>query len=834
MESTRVREHETLSFGELLREYRLAAGLSQQSLAELACMSTIGVGALERGDRRAPYRKTVQLLAAALNLSVERAQRLEAAALRAARRPRRLRHSAAEHQSRLPVNLNSFIGRETEVCEVAGLVRQSRLVTLTGTGGVGKTRTAAEVGSRLRDTDAGTVWFVDLSPLRDPSSVATAIATVLGLKESPNRSVEDALLEVLKKNTTVLILDNCEHLVRDAALLVNALLRGCVNLRILATSREPLRVDGERTYRLPSLAVPAYATTHDLSANQAVSYSAIALFVDRARASDNRFAITDENAPAIAEICSRLDGIPLAIELAAARVRIISIATLLAKLGKHFDVLTGGNRTAITRHQTMRALIDWSYDLLSHDETALLRYLSLFAGGFTLELAQAVCPAKTTEEGALELLTSLIDKSFVHVDFQREVVRYRLLESTRQYAFAKLVECNEEPVARSFHASAMLDLAEQLDADWICMPDELWTARVEAEVQNWRAVLTWAFENGNDPYVGARIACALRLPWWYLAAWEGTRWIEIALKNVDARAFPAIAARLELAAAYLCNRFGRFVAAVTASRRALTLFEECDDAFGIADAERCLGRGLLLMERVDEGQPYAERALVAFRSLGLDKMAGLALEDLGNARSLRNDVSGARACFEEAIALFDASGAERLASRVGLPLAEAEFREGNYEAAILAANRALATQRRLNDARFVEVALSNIAGYLIAIDRWNDARTHAREALSLACEHPGGYNALWALQHLAAVAALRDSASKPAARNDICKAAMLLGFIEARLPRLDAFREFSEQREFERIRARLLDEVGVAELERLLTAGGAMTDELAIASAFEL
>ena len=334
-------------FGNLLRRYRLAAGLSQQALAERARMSSDGISALERGHRRTPQRETVALLASALALRAEQRLEFEAAAARAPL-PRRgvltVGPWVDDGSATLPFALTSFVGRETELKEIAALLCDHRLVTITGAGGVGKTQTALHVASALGDDAQGSVAFVGLAPLTDSSQVLPTIASSLRLQEVPHRRLSETLVAYLKNKSLLLLLDNCEHVIAEAANTATTLLLGCPNVRILATSREPLRAAGESAYRLASLTEP----------------SAVKLFLDRASAADHRFSHSTQNEAAVAKICRLLEGIPLAIELAAARVNVLPVESLAAKLDDRFSVLTGGVRTALPRQQTMRATIKWS------------------------------------------------------------------------------------------------------------------------------------------------------------------------------------------------------------------------------------------------------------------------------------------------------------------------------------------------------------------------------------------------------------------------------------------------------------------------------------------
>ncbi len=386
-----------LDFGTLLRQYRVAAGLSQEALAERARLSSHGVSALERGYRRTPQRETVALLSDALALGDEQRQAFEAAAARwvLLRSERGASVTvgpwADGASSNLPAAVSSLIGRDTELAEVASLLREHRLVTLTGTGGVGKTQTALHVGATLSGDAGGAAWFIGFASIVDASFVVASIASTLGVQEVANRSLFETLRAHLKNRTLLLIFDNCEHVITEVANVAEVLLAGCPRVRILATSREPLRAPGERTYRLPPLSFPSAEAAGRFGATEATAYGAISLFVDRARGVDDRLELTDENAPAIADICRRLDGIPLAIELAAARVGVLAVRELAQRLDERFQILTGGGRAAVPRQKTLAALIDWSYDLLTPQEQQLFTRLAVFKGSFDADAATSVC-----------------------------------------------------------------------------------------------------------------------------------------------------------------------------------------------------------------------------------------------------------------------------------------------------------------------------------------------------------------------------------------------------------------------------------------------------------
>lgn len=343
----------------------------------------------------------------------------------------------------LPVSLTSFVGRETEIAEITALLEKHRLVTLVGSGGVGKTRTSLQVAANHVDRFAGGVWFVELAPLSDASYVPSTIAQAANLALGPNGDPLEALVQAIGSKSMLLVLDNCEHIVDGTARTLAAILRACANVRILASSRQALGIAGEAAYRMPSLPLETSA----------------ALFAERARAVDQNFALTGESAVAVAEICRRLDGIPLAIELAAARVKILSPQQIHSRLDQRFRVLTGGSRDVLPRQQTLRSLIDWSYDLLDERERTLFRRLSIFVDGFTLEGAMAVCSGADLDElDIFDLLASLVDKSLVLAETANADVRYRLLESTRAYASEKLDAANEREAASGKHLDFLVAL----------------------------------------------------------------------------------------------------------------------------------------------------------------------------------------------------------------------------------------------------------------------------------------------------------------------------------------------------------------------------------------
>ena len=729
----------------------------------------------------------------------------------------------------LPAQVTSFVGREQVADEIKTLLAHHRLVTLAGTGGAGKTRCAIQVGAELLDGSGDGVWLVELAPISDASLVTSAIARTLNVQASPNRPILDTLIAYLKRKRLLLILDNCEHVIEEARTVVAAILHACPEVRILVTSREAMNIDGEQVYRMPSLAVPP--KTQAVSPRDIIKFGAPLLFSDRALSANNRFTLTDENVLHIAEICRRLDGIPLAIELAAARVKVLSPMQIAQMLDKRFRFLTGGDRNALPRQQTMRALIDWSYDLLTADERSLFRKLSIFAGGFTLEAAASVCSGSQIDEIAvLDLLSSLVDKSLVQAEQFENGARYRLLESTRQYARERLDEHGEHAAVAQAHAATFLDLAERLAQSWETTPDREWFAELEPELENFRAALNWSLNAKGDVLLGQRLAGALHQAWWSLATAEGRRWVQIARDLASDETPSPVMAALDLAEAELAASLVQYTASRTACERALTRYREIGDPLGIAYAQRCLALALIFLGKIEEGETLLGPALSQARALGARRLTGVALQTLADARHSVGDVGEARRLHAEALTNLRSVGAERTTANVCINLAEAEFHGGNPDEALRWANEALVTHRAFNATRGVAFAQINMTAYLTALERYEEARVSARAAIDAARDAQLHVGTAWALQHLAATVVLRP-VNPNGAHEERRRGARLLGYADARLAELESLREFTEQQEYEKMLALLRAVFDADEVEQLLREGSDWSEDQAVAEA---
>ena len=551
---------------------------------------------------------------------------------------------------KLPLETTSFVGRARELGELEGLLGRTRLLTLVGAGGSGKTRLALRIASRVSE---GHVWWVELASLSDPNLVEGRVASTLGVVGAPGRAVDDLLVEYLETKEALLVLDNCEHLVGACAELVDALLRTCPGVRILATSREPLGVAGEVSWSVPPLSLPD--TGLEQTPGELLRCEAVGLFVERAEAVAPGFALTQDNGPAVADLCARLDGMPLAIELAASRVRMLSVGEILERLDDRFRLLQG-NRTAVPRHRTLEATIDWSHELLSVREKILFRRLSVFAGGWTLEAAEDVCSGDGIEEDeVLELLACLVDKSLVVVARDDEKSRYRMLETVRQYASVKLGEAAEREVISDRHANFLLDLAERAETELSGPGQVAWLERLETEHDNLSAALGWLTERGKAER-GMRLAAALLRFWWFrghLA--EGRARIETLLDLPEASVSEGVRAKALHALGihrYADDAMEDWAMVRSRLQESLEIYRRLQDEPRVAAVLQNLGRVLAVLGEWSSAQAALDESLEIGRRSGNEPGIALSHFYLGMTRLHRGDLSPARANFEEALEMY--------------------------------------------------------------------------------------------------------------------------------------------------------------------------------------
>jgi non-specific serine/threonine protein kinase len=562
------------------------------------------------------------------------------------------------------------------------------------------------VASDLLGAYTDGVWLVELASLQDPSFVLRALAGVLGVREERGRPLATTLIDHLRPKDLLLVLDNCEHLVATCAATSDSLLRACPNLRILATSREALGIAGETAWRVPSLSLPDLGRLG--GASDPMQYEALRLFVHRAAEAQPAFALTDRNAPAVARICYHLDGIPLAIELAAARAKTLSVDQILARLGDRFQLLTGGSRTALPRHQTLKATMDWSHDLLSEAERMLFRRLSVFSGGFTLQAVEAVCADGIDSDEILDLLTRLVDKSLVVVEEKGGGMRYNLLETVRQYGLEKLLEAKEESVLRDRHLGWFLALAENSERELRGPDQATWMGFLDVEHDNLRAALGWSQRSG-EVEEGLRLAGAL-WRFWYVRDYlkEGSQWLKRALSRGKGASASARAKALH-AAGYMAWRQEDHSQATALFEEGLTLFRERGDGWGIAESLRCLG--FVARDQGDYTRATAlfEESLALFREIGEGQDIAWPLNDLGVVALNQGDYPRAEAFCNESLSLFREIGDE-WGSAVSLNiLAIAAGHRGNYDVATELFEESLALFGKFGDKHGVAWCLKGLA-----------------------------------------------------------------------------------------------------------------------------
>lgn len=741
-------------------------------------------------------------------------------------------HSAERSRHNLPAFTAPLLGREADLVHVTYLLEQHHLITLTGAGGVGKTRLAVEAGTKLADRLKSGVWFCDFSPISDPGSVQRAVAWAIGVRERHDCPLSESIVASLKPKRLLLIFDNCEHVAKTAADLADKIVQACPDVRILATSRQRLGMAGEAVHRVPSLAFPAAVL--GLTADVAMTTGSVALFVDRACAAQPRFTLTDDDAPALGELCRSLDGIPLAIELAAARVTEFSIDALSQNIGKIVLNLRAAGRAAPARHQTMRALLDWSYDLLSPDERTVLRRLAVFVGGFTLDLAAAVCRDGIGRTEVLDVLGSLTEKSLVQRTQGRNASRYALAESLRHFALEKLQAAGESATVAYAHAQAMTGLARRLDEAFPTMPDALYSAQARPEFANWRAALEWAFGNDGDTVLGATIAGSIDRLWFsYGREVEGSRWIEGALAALGDRAPATVCARLELARAAVNVGWHREEALVQAER-AWKLYERVADHTKAVAARAMYAHALFNLHRFAEAETHMQEVLAVARHYNHHRLAGLALNGIARAQFDRGNIAEARTNLREALVEFELGGHDFGASFATQNLAQIAYANNEAEEALELGQKALTIVRGMEHSSNLAETLMNLTAYLIATARFEEARIHAREALTLTIESQNEVYTAITLQHIAATMALQPARDRVFLREHQVRAAQLLGYVDATLERTKYQREGAERRGHHEIVQALKAALGANRYRRLMATGGSWSEGEAIAEALQI
>jgi predicted ATPase/transcriptional regulator with XRE-family HTH domain len=752
------------TFGELLRFLRRKAGLTQRELAVAVGYSDSQMSRLEQNERVPEEAMLAARFVPALYIEDEPlwvTRLLELGATTRAHvsdaEPLLPIAEAKYTPHNLPIQLTSFIGRGKEITEIKRFLcggGSGRLLTLTGHGGCGKTRLALQSASGLLSDFHDGVWLIELAPLTDPALLPQKVMAVLGLKEESSRSLLSTLTNHLSSKRVLLILDNCEHLIRASAQLIDVILHACPDVHILATSREMLGVAGERALIVPSLSMPDpdQASSVELLSK----YEALDLFVERAAIVKPDFTLTPENASAVTQICQRLDGIPLAIELAAARLRMLTVEQVAVRLNDAFHLLTGGNRTALPRNQTLQASIDWSYELLTHLEKIIFRRLAVFSGGWTVEAAEAVCSGEGLgRDEVFDLLAHVLDKSLAIADEQSSTVRYHMLGTVRQYAMSKLAESGEADLVRLRHAMYYLTLAEpdSVVAPWV--RTQGYFDRMETEHNNVQAALRWSHSARGRAELELGLAGALgdfcedRGYWDEARAWledslahadaedvgktelraqvlmqlgkiralqgeyeVGQRYLAASLKIYQELGDPQTTALLLIHMGWLARERGDVLTARLQLEQGLVISRQLGQKTRIAYALITLAEVLVMQEDAEGATKLLEEALPIYRELGDPNGVGWALNHLGHVAQIRGQYDSAVRLHEESLTFFRDSWH---GSPVGIPwahqgLGETALAQGNAALAAIHLTDALRLFHEQGDLEGVSFCLAGLAG----------------------------------------------------------------------------------------------------------------------------
>jgi predicted ATPase/class 3 adenylate cyclase len=631
----------------------------------------------------------------------------------------------------LPPDNTRFVGRERELAEIRRLLEtQTALLTLTGPGGVGKTRLSLQAAAQLLDIFEDGVWLVELATLTDPALVPQAVATAIGAHEEAGRPLLATLGEHLTGKRVLLVLDNCEHLVEACAQLVAELLRRSPSLRILASSRERLGVAGEIPLRIPPLSLPPERFETGQPVDLLMQSDAVRLFVERARLADPRFSITPHNAAVVAEICARLDGIALAIELAAARVKMMSLEQLDARLDDRFRLLIGGSRAYLPHQRTLRALIDWSHDLLDDDERVLFRRLAVFAGGATLAAAEAVCAAAPLADWQiLDVLGRLESKSLLVLSEREDEVRFGMLDTIRSYALEKLEQSGETAATRDRHMAVCLELAERADPLLRGAEQEQWFERLDAELDNLREAFNWAIA-GRRAAEALRMTAALGYYWNRRGLWsEGLERADKALALAAPDATPRAYGRALISAGMLAQDLGHYADAGARFARAAEISTAAGDTYGSAHATRGLAEARMSQGAGAEAEALFEQALALSQACDDRWGTALVLNILGWHALDRGDNGRAAVLYQQSLELYRAIGdRSRIALLLG-GLALAAINAGEIERAAELVNESLALRRALKDAWGVAASLDDLGRVALLRGDYARAREHLTASL---------------------------------------------------------------------------------------------------------
>jgi predicted ATPase/DNA-binding CsgD family transcriptional regulator/Tfp pilus assembly protein PilF len=632
----------------------------------------------------------------------------------------------SQRSDNLPTHLSIFIGREREIASLKHLLLGNRLVTLTGVGGSGKTRLSIKLANELLNKFEQGIWFIRFASLSDHELVPQAVASTLGVREQKKQTIVDGLIEHLKNQRSLLIFDNCEHLIDACAKLAKEILQACPNIKILATSREPLNIPGEVVWTVPPLSLPERQPWHDPKTGETAlsiyrQSESVQLFLNRAALVLPDFELSIDNGAWVAEICRRLDGMPLAIEFAAARVRALSVQQIAERLDDRFNLLTGGSRTAHARHQTLAATLDWSYALLSEKEKRVLQRFSVFSDGATLDAVESVCTGDDVEAAqALEVLSQLIDKSLITADrFEHGKTRYFLLETIREYARERLIESGEQANIHRRHLEFFLQLAREAEPNLKGPEQGNWLRRLQLEQDNFRSALTWSLE--NDRTMALQLAVALG-QFWFMRGYqfgEGMKWLKSILSRSDNTQNKRLHADAYSRLGTLAYFHNDYVTARSAYENSLKFYREENDKYAVLEVLYFLAElSLFQSDEASKSSPYntarlsAEECLVSLREQGDRWKTAQVLNMLGEMLRVDGDYDTARSYYEESLAIRRELNDERGVAVSLINLGYVAYHKGAYREAKKFFEESLTMFQGIESTRGTIDCLDGLAGVL--------------------------------------------------------------------------------------------------------------------------